>query len=181
MGRAPRQLDEGGIYHVTSHGLDDRPIYRDDVDRQEFVLRLGRVARHYRWRCYAACLLDTHFHLLVRLHEPNLGIGMQVVNGGHSRSFNARYGRRGALFEARYSAKQVMHDSHLLSAVRYIALNPVRAGIAPHPVDWEWSTYGQLIGARAPWPFFVPGLVLAHFARRREDAVRVVVDFVDGA
>jgi len=180
VGREPRRFEPHGFYHVTSHGLDHRAIFRDDVDRQEFVQRLGRVIRHHRWRCYALCLLDTHFHLLVRLDEPDLGSGMQIVNGGHSRAFNARHGRRGALFETRYAARPVLDDAHLLSTIRYVALNPVRAGLVADPTEWEWSTYAQLIGARAPWPFFVPQVVLAHFARSREDALRVVSDFVHG-
>jgi REP element-mobilizing transposase RayT len=181
VGREPRRVEPNGFYHVTSHGVDDRPIFRGDVDRQDFVLRLGRVVRHHGWRCYALCLLDTHFHLLVRLREPNLAAGMQVVNGGHSRTFNERHGRRGALFETRYAARPVVGDAHLLSTIRYVALNPVRAGVVDHAAAWEWSTYGQLVGVREPWPFFAPPLVLAHFSDRRDEAVRIVTDFVDGA
>src|SRR5947207_2330907 len=162
------------MYHVTAHGVDARPIFVDDHDRQGFVLRIGRISQSLGWRCLALCLLDTHYHLLVRLGEPNLSTGMRVVNGAYSRAFNERHQRRGALFESRYHDAPVLDDQHLLSTIRYVALNPVRAGLVAMPDRWPWSTYGQLIGVREPWWFFEPALVLVHFSQRREAAVGLV-------
>ena len=126
-----------------------------------------------------ACLLDTHHHLLVQLREPNLSDGMRVVNGAYSREFNLRHERRGALFEKRYDDKPVESDEHLLSTVRYIARNPVEAGLAAEPADWKWSTYADLIGLRQDWPFVATPLVLAHFSPRRDEAIRLVRAFVE--
>jgi REP-associated tyrosine transposase len=179
--RAPRTHEADGTYHVTAHGLDDRPIFVDDFDRQTFVLRLDRVVQRFAWRVYAVCLMTTHFHLLIRLSEPNLAAGMQIVTGAHARTFNTRHRRRGALFEARYDDTHVVDDSHLLSAIRYVALNPVEAGIVARPQDWPWSTYRQLILEDRPWPFFDPVFVLEHFSERPIAAVRLVREFVEGA
>lgn len=65
MGRNPRIYHPDGIYHLTARGIDDRPIFRDDIDRQEFCLRYARVVQSEGWLIYAACLMDTHFHVLV--------------------------------------------------------------------------------------------------------------------
>ena len=181
MSRALRVQDPGSIYHVTAHGLDSRPIFRDDLDRQDFVVRLGRVVSTFAWRLYGVCLLETHLNLLVCVSAPNLGRGMQVVNGGHARAFNLRHRRRGALFESRYRDRRIADDSHLLTAIRYVARNPVEAGVVDRPQDWVWSTYGQLIGERAAWSCFSPAFVLAHFSPRPDTALRIVREFVEGA
>ena len=116
MGRPPRDFDCEQAYHLTSHGIDDRPIFLDDVDRQAFALRLLRVARRHEWGIWSVCLMDTHYHLVVQPLRTEMAAGMRVLNGAHSRFFNRRHERRGALFEARYSAEAIVDDDHLAAA-----------------------------------------------------------------
>jgi REP element-mobilizing transposase RayT len=66
---------------------------------------------------------------------------MRVLNGAHSRSFNALHGRRGALFEMRFADRVIRDDEHLANAVAYVEHNAVAAGIVSDPADWPWSTY----------------------------------------
>ena len=112
MGRAPRSYTSDGIYHLTTHGVDDRPIARDDVDRQALALLLRRVALAFGWAIYAACLMETHYHLILRPKRAIVGDGMRDLNGGHSRLFNARHGRRGPVFEARYRSTPIADERH---------------------------------------------------------------------
>jgi REP element-mobilizing transposase RayT len=140
MGRAPRIIEPGRAYHLTAHGVDDRPIFVDDTDRQSFALRLRRIAVREGWTLYAACLMDTHYHLLVRPSRDLAG-GMRVLNGSHSRTFNARHDRRGALFESRYFDRTNRDEEHLVGAIEYVENNPVEAGMVDHPGEWPWSTY----------------------------------------
>jgi putative transposase len=140
MGRAPRPFVPGGVYHLNAHGLDDRPIFVDDADRQAFALRLRRVAVRESWGLYAVCLMDTHYHLVVQ-PAHDVSSGMRVLNGAHSRSFNRRHGRRGALFESRYYERTIRDEKHLAVAVAYVHNNPVEAGLVDDPADWPWSTY----------------------------------------
>lgn len=179
MPRALRSHDPGGYHHVTSHGVHDRPIFRDDFDRQTFLQRIGRVVKRFEWRVYAACLMTNHFHLVVSFDEPTLGKGMHVINGGHALQFNARHGLRGPVFEARYEDTHINGEQHLLETIRYVAMNPVRAGLVAHPEDWPWSTYRSLVGLQRPWPFFDPIDVLSLFDERWEHAVRLVREFVE--
>jgi putative transposase len=179
MGRARRIHEAGHIYHVTAHGIDDHPIFRDDIDRTHFVNGVSKVVRTYRLRCYALCLMSTHYHFLVGLREPNLADAMRQLNGSYSRRFNGRHGRRGALFESRYRDTRIADHQHLSTALRYIALNPVPVA-ADHPARWPWSTYGQLIGEQEPWRLLAVPLVLAHFSPRRNEAVRAVRELVEG-
>jgi putative transposase len=143
MGRPPREFHPNGIYHLTSHGIDDRPIVRDDIDRQQFCMRFRRIASSEGWVVYAACLMDTHHHLLIGPTLGRLSDGMKLLNGGHSRAFNERHGRRGALFESRFRDWTIRDERHFQAAVRYIEGNPVAAGLVESATDWPWSTAAE--------------------------------------
>jgi|SRR5579871_2110160 len=156
MGRPPRNFELDAVYHLTSHGVDDRPIFRDDVDRQLFALRLLRIATRFEWVLFAACLMDTHHHLVLR--GPEISSGMKALNGGHSQAFNARHGRRGALFESRFADRVIRGEEHLEAAVQYVEWNPVSAGIVDRPEDWPWSTHAgsplrSLLAPVLPTPY----------------------------
>lgn len=171
----PRAHEAGRIYHVTTHGVGTAAVFRDDIDRQRFVAGLNSTVRDFGWRVFAASLMTTHYHLLVQLTDANLSSGMQIVNGHYARRFNLRHARRGPLFEARYADTPVSDDFHLLTAIRYIALNPVEAKLVSRPEEWHWSTYRQLLGVGPCWPCFEPRFVLDHFPSL--DSLR---DFVEG-
>ena len=143
MGRPPRVYHPDGIYHLTSHGVDERPIVRDDIDRQAFCIRFRRVALSEHWEMYAACLMDTHYHLLIGPRLGRVSEGMKLLNGGHSRAFNERHGRRGALFESRYRDWTIRDERHFREAVRYVEENPVAADMVESAGDWPWSTAAE--------------------------------------
>jgi REP element-mobilizing transposase RayT len=128
-----------GIYHLTAHGIDEQPIYRDDVDRQ-FCIRFYRVVRTEGWCIYAACLVDTHYHALVGPTLGRVSDGMRELNGGYSKAFNARHGRRGALFESRYRDWTIRDERHFANTVRYIEENAVDCGLAASVDEWPWTT-----------------------------------------
>ena len=75
---------------------------------------------------------------------------MRQLNGVYAQSFNRRHGRDGHLFQGRYGARLVQADEHLLSAVRYIVRNPLRAGICTRLDEWPWSSHRATIGERPP-------------------------------
>ena len=140
MGRRDRDYHPEGIYHLTAHGIDDRPIYDDDIDRQEFCLRFHRAVGNEGWVIYAACLVDTHYHALVGPTLGRISDGMRDLNGGYSKAFNRRHGRRGALFESRYRDWTIRDESHFANTVRYIEENAVACGLATSVGDWLWTT-----------------------------------------
>jgi len=107
MPRAARSHEPGAVYHLTAHGVDDRPIFLDDSDRPAFVALLTRAQRKCAWRFYATCLMDTHYQLVLSSKTAQISDGMRNLNGGHSRVFNAHHGRRGALFESRYRERLI--------------------------------------------------------------------------
>ena len=104
-------------------------MFRDDVDRTDFCVRLARVIRKHDWVCHSFVLMPTHYHLLLEVDDNMLQPGMQRLNGTYAQAFNRRWGRWGHLRGDRYSAKPVESDGHFLGCVRYIARNPVEAGL----------------------------------------------------
>jgi len=150
MPRRGRELVAGGIYHVVARGVEQRDVFLDDTDRLRFLAILETVVTHLRWSCLTYCLMNNHYHLVLKTPEPDLSLGMRDVNGIYARRFNERYRRVGHLFQDRYRARLITRERHLFATVRYIALNPVRAGICSAPDQWEWSSHRAIIGAVAP-------------------------------
>ncbi len=150
MGREPRQEVEDGNYHVYARGNRRQVIFIDDADRRAYLARLRSVVRFHRWRCLAYCLMDNHIHLLVETPFANLGLGMQALHGPYAQTFNKRHKKVGHLFQGRYGAERVTSDAQLVATLRYIALNPVEAGVCDDARDWRWSSYALLVDGCAP-------------------------------
>jgi REP element-mobilizing transposase RayT len=150
MGREPREEVEGGIHHVYARGNRRQEIFVDDPDRMTYLMHLRRVVTRCRWGCLAYCLMDNHVHLLIETPEANLGPGMQRLHGPYAQAFNARHRKVGHLFQGRYGAERVEDDAQLVTTLRYIALNPVEAGLCADPRDWPWSSYALLVEGIAP-------------------------------
>lgn len=146
MARPLRIQFSGAFYHVTSRGDAGEDIFRDDTDRKALLHVLEHVIVHMRWRCHAYCLMGNHYHLLIETTEPNLARGMRQLNGIHTQRFNRRHARTGHVFQGRYHAILVDRDSYLLELARYLALNPVRAGLIEAPESWRWSSYRSTAG-----------------------------------
>jgi putative transposase len=150
VGRQPREELAGGIHHVFARGNRRQSIFDDDGDRRMYLGMLRGVVSRHRWRCLAFCLMDNHVHLLIETPQPNLGVGMQRLHGPYAQAFNRRHVKVGHLFQGRYGAERVMDDAQLVTTLRYIALNPVEAGMCAEPVDWAWSSYALLVRGAAP-------------------------------
>jgi REP element-mobilizing transposase RayT len=154
MPRALRVQAPGAQYHITSSGNTARKLFRDDNERVDFLDMVGDVVAGRGWRCRSYCLLSTHYHLLIETPESDLAAGMQYLNGRYGQKANWRRGENGHVFRARYYSALVEGDGHRLELYRYIALNPVRAGLVKNPEDWRWSSYGALLEL-APSPSFL--------------------------
>lgn len=148
---ASRAPSTTGVYHVTQRATAGLVLFLDDADRRAFLVFLGRVARRYEWQVLDYCLLTNHFHLVVRTVEPTLSRGMQYLNARHASRFNWRHGRYGHLVQASFRSTPIESEEHLAACHRYIALNPVNAGLCDDPARWCWSAYGG-VSDLAPRP-----------------------------
>jgi putative transposase len=150
MPRPPRSEVPGGLFHVYARGSRQQAIFRSRGDRLTYLGFLGQTIERYRWHCLAYCLMSNHVHLLVETPEANLGKGMQSHHGRYAQRMNQRYETKGALFESRYGAVMMENDAQLWMAIRYIARNPVDAGLCASPEDFEWSSYGHVVRGIPP-------------------------------
>jgi REP element-mobilizing transposase RayT len=139
MPRVPRSVFPDGLFHVTTRGAAQCAIYRADVDRRFFLRLLLRVVERHAWECYALCLMDNHYHLVVETPRELLSLGMQRLNGIYAQAFNRKYGRWGHLFGDRFGSRVIGDDEHLGNVCTYVIENPVRAGLCVHAIDWPWS------------------------------------------
>lgn len=178
MARPLRIQYPGAVYHITSRGNAKERIFLSDGDRANFLLTLKKVIGKYNWLCYAYCLMDNHYHLIIETPDGNLAIGMRQLNGVYTQSFNSSHKRLGHIFQGRYKAILIQKGSHLLEALRYVVLNPLRAGIVKNPEKYIWSSYRSTAGLEKPSPFLSTEWVLAQFGRRKSIAQRRYKEFV---
>ena len=182
MARPLRVQAAGAHYHVGARGNDKSAVFTSDEDRRRFLALLGVVVERYGWRLYAYCLMENHYHLALRTPEPNLGAGMGRLNQLYVQWFNQRHDRSGHLFERRYWSSVLESDAHQLAVIRYIAANPVRAGLCQRPREWPWSSAQATVGL-VPTPSFLDvGWVLDQFAADTGAAQAIYAELVgDGA
>ncbi len=145
MGRIARGLTGYEAYHLTTRGANKRDIFKDDIDRRRFIARLGDIALRAPWSCLGYCLMSNHVHLIIRGDGPTIGRGMRDLLGGHSRWFNTRHERTGPLFGGRYHHVHIASTEQMLTALQYVARNPVKAGLVNRAEAWRWSSYSALI------------------------------------
>lgn len=172
MPRVARLDIAGVLQHVIVRGAERRDIFLDDQDRQSFVDRFTKLMEQMGMECLAWALLSNHVHLLLRPSQNNLGQFMRRLLTGHAVMFNLRHNRSGHLFQNRYKSIICEEDPYLLELVRYIHLNPLRAGLVDSIEGlkrYAWSGHAVLMGSRA-----LPGQkvdeVLLHFSKKQRAA-----------
>lgn len=128
MPRTARIDAPGALHHIMVRGIEQRKIFIDDIDRNNFLDRLGKIVSETETKCFAWALIPNHLHLLLRTGAYPLSTVMRRLLTGHAIYFNRRHGRSGHLFQNRYKSILCQEDTYLLELVRYLHLNPIRAG-----------------------------------------------------
>jgi putative transposase len=120
------------------------------------------------------CVLDTHYHLVIRTPQANVDRGMQWLNAVYARTFNERHKLFGHLVSERYSARIVDSEEYAVELCRYVPLNPVEAGLCESPQRWPWSSYAATIGNASVPAWLDPSWVLDRFGADTATAQRVL-------
>ncbi|MEK7857738.1 MAG: transposase [Elusimicrobiota bacterium] len=136
------------MFHITVRGNDKQDIFLDDADRRDFLNRLKETKAQRPFTLYAYCLMSNHFHLLLEVDDCPTSVVMQKLLTGYSQHFNSRHGHVGHVFQGRFTDRLCQRDSYFLALIRYIHLNPVRAGMVQKADDWPWSSHGEYSGRR---------------------------------
>jgi putative transposase len=178
MPRQARAEFESGVYHVYSRGNRKQQIYADDADRLRYLRGLQLVVVQMEWLCMSYCLMGNHVHLLIETRRPNLGAGMHRLHGKYAQYFNRRHGFVGHLFEDRFREKPQKTDPQLWQTARYIALNPVAAGLCEAPVDYPWSAHRAMVAGSTP-DWVAADRRESYFGSQGGEGLRRYLDFVD--
>jgi putative transposase len=133
-----------------NRGMERRAIFIDDEDAEAFLSLVGDGGERWGVWCHAACLMSTHYHLLLHDEGGLLSRAMRHIDGVFTQFFNRRRGRDGSLMRGRYRSRVVEEEGYLLEVVRYIHANPVKAGIVKRASDYEWSSHGWYLESKAP-------------------------------
>jgi REP element-mobilizing transposase RayT len=160
-----------------SRGNARQAIFLDDRDRRHFLRCTAAALRRFRVRCHAYCLMPNHFHLILRVADAPLAGPMQQLESAYANRFNSRHRRIGHLFQGRYQALMIEDGGYFRRALRYVARNPVRAGLVADPAEWMWSSYRATADRRVPRRWLALDEVWAAFHDDRETARRAFVDY----
>jgi len=179
MSRKPRIHYPGALYHVILRGNARDDVFYDDVDRTKFCLLIQETVERFGYRVHAFSCLDTHVHLAIQVWKRRLSSVMHNLTFRYTQWFNKRHQRVGHLFQGRYKANLADIESYLLQLVRYIHLNPVRAGMTTRPESFRWSSHRFYKGDNT-LPWLSEGLVLGQFADREGEARDRFHRFVSG-
>jgi len=163
----PTRIDfPGALFHVLARGNQRRRIFRDRADYSKYESLLQRYQQRYAFHLYAYVLMPNHIHLLLETGRVALAKIMQGLQQSYTAYFNRKYRLVGHCFQGRYRAILCDRDAYLLTLVRYLHLNPVRAELVQGPGRWRWSSHAAYL--QSPPPSWVAvDRVLAQFARNR--------------
>ena len=139
MPRRRRSFFEG-LYHLAPHASDTRLLFVDNEERSIFLKQLARTFRRFEIGLVAYTLMGTHYHVVVSIPDERISAALRHLHTWYSRQQNTRHERTAHLFRAHYAAREIESDEDLLTVCRYLAHNPVEAGIAKHPLEWPWSS-----------------------------------------
>lgn len=183
MPRMARLFIPGSLYHVMAHSVESKPLFLDDTDRTEFLSRFDKKLKECNFQCYAWALMDNHYHFLIRINHLPLSKMMRGLNGGYAQYYNKKHQKKGYLFQNRFKSVLCQDQQYAIDLVRYIHLNPYRAGKVQTLDElqyWEWCGHGILMGRKN-----VPGETfqnrqdcLRRFGENEIDAVNAYLKYL---
>src|SRR5436190_21837417 len=150
MARKARAEVAGGLYHVVTRGNNRRQIFNSPADYEKFLTLLSVQKRKLPFFLYAYCLMTNHVHLLIERQADAIDRIMHRVLTGYSQYYNRRYRRVGHLLQGRHKSILCQSDRYLSELVRYIHLNPVRAGMVRMPEEYKYSGHRAYLGLEPP-------------------------------
>lgn len=180
MPRKARIDAPGALHHIIIRGIERKAIFKDSVDRANFVERLDRIISETETACYAWALMRNHVHLLLKTGLTPIAFVMRRLLTGYAGFFNRRHRRHGHLFQNRYKSFLCEEDRYLKELVRYIHLNPLRAKAVKDLKTlgkYRWCGHSALMG-EMQGGFQDTGYVLKLFGRSTKQAQRAYEKFV---
>lgn len=178
MARKPRIHIPSAFYHVMLRGNAGDDIFFSNEERRHFCSLLQDGVTRFSYRIHAFCLMDNHVHLVIQVGNTSLSTIMQNLTSRYTRWFNSRHKRIGHLFQGRFKAIMVDEESYLLELVRYVHLNPVRAGMVNQLDEHHWNSNMAYAGdMTCSWLY--TDEVLSMFSSNHDTARANFAQFMD--
>ena len=180
MPRLSRLDAPGVLHHVMIRGIERRRIFRDSKDKYDFLARFEDLIPGTGTVCYAWAILDNHAHFILRTGDAPLATFMRRLLTGYAGRFNRRHKRYGPLFQNRFKSIVCQEDVYLKELVRYIHLNPIRAGLVPNLRrlnTYRYCGHSALMGKRE-FEWQETGYVLSYFGKRVSNARKSYYEYV---
>jgi len=177
MARPLRIEYEGAFYHVMNRGNARHPIFETPAHYKIFLDLLSESIQLWEIKIHAFSLLPNHYHLLIETPLANISRAMRHINGVYTQRFNKNRQSDGHIFRGRYKAILVEEDAYLVELIRYIHLNPVKAGLATAPEKHAWTSHADyLTDGKRNW--LSKSRILSYFGKRKNLARRKFHEFV---
>ena len=164
MPRAARIKGISGNYHVVLRGINKQRIFEDKQDYEKYFWILKDQQKQCNFALFAWCLMPNHIHLLIKEKTTPMSRIFQGVGSRFVYWYNTKYKRTGPLFEGRYRSEPVDDESYFLKVVRYIHLNPVKAGICNIPEEYPYSSYSYYFNS----PNFPDSYLLFNLMEKKD-------------
>jgi putative transposase len=142
MGRLPRAIDKGLVYHAFNRGNNGADVFAEEGDYQAFLQALAQTQSRYQFKLFGYCLMINHFHLLLQPGaEQSISRILQSLTVAHTWRFHKRHHSSGHVWQGRFKSPVIQDDAHMLVVLRYIEANPLRASMVSDPGDYQWCSY----------------------------------------
>jgi putative transposase len=150
----PKRITPGGYcYHVLSRGNGRQRVFRKPADYEAFLGLFDEAQATRPMRVVGYCLMPNHFHLVLWPEaDGDLSRWMQWILSTHVRRYHEQFRSSGHVWQGRFKAFPIQEDAHLLTVLRYMERNPLRAKLVKSAAKWQWSSLGRnRIGSRPKW------------------------------
>lgn len=169
MARTARALVGGVCYHVLNRGNAKMRVFHKRADYAAFAHLLDESCERLPMSVFAFCLMPNHFHLVLRPRaNADLSRWMQWLMTSHVRRYHKHYGTSGHVWQGRFKAFPIQLDEHLLTVIRYVERNPMRARLVKRAEDWEWSSLSSASAQTSSRPRFLSDWPIERPSRWRE-------------
>ncbi len=179
MARSPLIHFDGALFHITARGNDRQRIFHVDGDFRRYLKAIGACQQKLHFTLYAYVLMPNHVHLLIQVGKHSVDRIMQRIQTSYTMYFHKKHQHSGHVFQGRYHWFLIDKDSYLLELIRYIHLNPVRAGLKEDPKDYPWSSHAAYLDGNYVFsPFLARTDALSFFSLNRERQIEIYREFV---
>lgn len=167
-----------GIYHLIQRGNNRAYIFSEPTDKDQLLIFLEQAQEKYDFIVYAYVIMDNHYHLMVQRKDNSLATIMQWVNRSYSLYYNKKYHRSGSIYQGRYAKFLMEEDTYLLSLLKYIHRNPLRAQMIQVVSDYPYSS-DHLYRSYKQDTFVNTQILMTMFHENKTLSIQAYKAFVD--